>query len=142
MCLQIEKIVINQSKKKSQQNENKKVLTKRKKVSYDRNKNFGLMCLICSENSQPIENIFFRSDDTFFRSPDTSTRWHFDSKTLLPENISTRWVSTSKLKVTAWCINIVHCLYFYDNAILDCLTAFEGIIRFPRANLISEAQET
>ena len=42
----------------------------------------------------PTNRIFFRSDDALFRFPDTSTPWHFDSKTLLPENISTRWVST------------------------------------------------
>ena len=103
MCLQIEKILINQSKKKSQQNENKKVLTERKKVSYDRNEKFGLLCLFCSENSQPIDEFFF---DRMIR--------YFDPLTLRLDGISTRkHFYPKRLRLDGYqpiLYHIIHCI--------------------------------
>ena len=93
---------VSTDRKNTYQPVEKKVATERKQKSANWTKKgiirskwkIRLVVPILLRKFPTDRQIFFRSDDTLFRSADTSTRWHFDSKTLLPENTSTRWVST------------------------------------------------
>ena len=93
---------VSTDRKNTYQPVEKKVATERKQKSANWTKKgiirskwkIRLVVPILLRKFPTDRRIFFRSNDTLFRSADTSTRWHFDSKTLLPEKTSTRWVST------------------------------------------------